>query len=88
MHATINAISPILDQKLSSIIKARQEDVETMRARTTPWKTFFEDKEGEGEAARGKIQRVEGTGLNDSDGLGRIERWAEEVVSRPSHRLC
>ena len=31
---------------------------------------------------KGEIMRIEGAGtLNGADGLGRIERWAEEVVS-------
>ena len=47
-----------------------------MRARTTPWETYLDgDDQG-----TDKIARVEGSGVG-SDGLGRIERWAEEVVS-------
>lgn len=82
IHATINTISPLLSEKLLSITSSRQDDVETMRMRTTPWKTFFEDDEERSEESKGKIRRIEGTGMGDADGLGKIERWAEEVVSR------
>ncbi len=66
---------------------ARKKDVETMRDRTTPWQSFFGDEhetdgDAEGDKGRGRIMRVDGAGVIDgADGLGRIERWAEEVVS-------
>ena len=58
-----------------------------MRERTTPWRSFFGDAhevemDGENGKGKGKILRVEGAGIIDEAvGLGRIERWAEEVVS-------
>jgi hypothetical protein len=84
LHATISSVSPALDEKLSALLSAREQDVETMRQRTTPWKTFFEDSTDEDkDSSVGRIERVKGAGLGDVDGLAQIERWAEEVV-RPS----
>ena len=81
LHATISSVSPTLDEKLSALLVAREKDVETMRQRTTPWKTFFEDSTDEDkDSSVGRIERVKGAGLGDVDGLAQIERWAEEVV--------
>ncbi|KAK1924008.1 hypothetical protein DB88DRAFT_488810 [Papiliotrema laurentii] len=80
LHATISSVSPALDEKLSALLSAREQDVETMRQRTTPWKTFFEDStDDDKDSSVGRIERVKGAGLGDVDGLAQIERWAEEV---------
>ena len=82
VHATINSVSPIMTEKLSALLSARQKDVETMRQRTTPWKTFFEESEGkDSQSSTDGIRRIKGAGLGDGDELLKIEKWAEEVVS-------
>lgn len=66
-----------------------------MRSRTTPWKTFLEEREGDADEDEtshgpGRIARVPGSGVETTDALGKIERWAEETVSRScltEHRL-
>lgn len=64
-----------------------------MRERTTPWQSFFGDEHDdigiEAGKGRGRIVRVEGAAIIDgADGLGRIERWAEEVVSADVSPHC
>ncbi|ORY26127.1 hypothetical protein BCR39DRAFT_269336 [Naematelia encephala] len=74
---------PPMRQKLSEIVAARTKDLETMRERTAPWQTLFAeaDKGGilEGDGKTGHIERVPGIGKDGSDGLARIEWWADET---------
>lgn len=89
LQSTLQSLEPALEVKLRKIVADREADVETMRSRTTPWKTFFEEKHDTAGHAKitGRIKRIGGVGKADSgDGLERIERWAEEVVS-PSFPL-
>jgi hypothetical protein len=73
-------------ERLEALIAARKKDVQTMRERTTPWQNFFGTEQelgvdGEGGGGRGRIVRVGGAAsIDGADGLGSIERWAEEVV--------
>jgi hypothetical protein len=64
-----------------------------MRDRTTSWKKILAAHEEGEEGQITRIHRIDGTGMSDSDGLGKIERWAEEVVRAPrvslaSHPVC
>lgn len=89
LQSTLQSLEPALEVKLRKIVADREADVETMRSRTTPWKTFFEEKHDTAGHAKitGRIKRIGGVEKADSgDGLERIERWAEEVVS-PSFPL-
>jgi hypothetical protein len=86
LQSTLQSLEPALQAKLADMIKEREADVETMRSRTTPWKTLFREEEEKAEkegVATTRIERVDG--LRTDDELARIERWAEEVVS-PSLR--
>ena len=86
MQTSVQAAREPLRDKLASVVSAREKDVATMRARTTPWKSFFQDEDESNVLGSGKIARVPGAGLGgeDSDGLARIERWVEDVVSTVS----
>ena len=82
LQSTLQSLEPALQAKLADLIQEREADVETMRSRTTPWKTLIReeaDKEEKDGLATTRIERVDG--LRTDDELARIERWAEEVVS-------
>lgn len=82
MQATIQSLEPVLQERLALIVEARQVDVENVRSKTTPWKSLVQDEEfSEDDRSQHKIKRITGTGVDDADGLQRVERWAEEVVS-------
>ncbi|KAK4686636.1 hypothetical protein P7C73_g3489, partial [Tremellales sp. Uapishka_1] len=73
-----------LQSRLDNLVLARRNDVETMKERTTPWKDLSSSTNGtagEKDKGSGRIQRM--TGISATDGLGRIEKWAEEVVREP-----
>ncbi|ORX35653.1 hypothetical protein BD324DRAFT_631023 [Kockovaella imperatae] len=79
IQSAVDTVREPIKKKLGDLVAARERDVETMRARTTPWRSFFEEEEENGLGT--KITRVAGAGAagDDSDGLARIEKWAEEV---------
>ena len=85
LQSTLQSVLDPLQSRLTNLVAARQADVETMRGRTTPWQNFLGDSGMSGveddEKIREKIARVEGVaGFSEVDGIGNIERWAEEVV--------
>jgi hypothetical protein len=83
LQSTLQSLEPALKEKLRKITADRETDVETMRSRTTPWKTFFEEEHADDAQTglRGRIKRIGGAGeRGGGDGLEKIERWAEEVV--------
>ena len=85
LHIALQSTRQPHEERLEALVTARKKDVETMRERTTPWQSFFGGEEDELHGidgkGRGRIMRVEGAAIVDgADGLGRIERWAEEVV--------
>lgn len=90
IHAALNSTIPTHQARLDSLVQARRYDAQQVKDRTTPWVNFFARQQGrerekakllDGEdGARGRILRVDGV-LGEGDGLSRIERWAEEVVS-------
>ena len=83
LQSTLQSLEPALKEKLRIITADRETDVETMRSRTTPWKTFFEEEHADdAQKSIGKrIKRIGGVGEHrQGDGLEKIERMAEEVV--------
>ena len=83
LQSTLQSLEPALKEKLRKIIAEREVDVETMKGRTTPWKTLFEEEDEDDGKVKiaGRIKRIGGVGKATSgDGLEKIERWAEEIV--------
>ena len=83
LQSTLQSLEPALKEKLRKIIAEREVDVETMKGRTTPWKTLIEEEDEDDGRVKiaGRIKRIDGVGKATSgDGLEKIERWAEEIV--------
>ncbi|KAL7422118.1 hypothetical protein Q5752_002761 [Cryptotrichosporon argae] len=78
VYQTLHATLPASQARLDAMLAARAADVDTLRARTTPWAALLEGA-GAG-AGEGGIERVEGVaGGGNGDGLASVERWADEV---------